>query len=188
MQEKKFFFSKTVLPPKTRTSVECKKVAATSSLRLSARNWPGLNLPSNWKTCNLVSGQLNSWPRWASTWAHDMVTWYWSADSWFWQVSIDSGRKNVESMRELRASSRPRNVKKKWRLFNFFTEKSRYASAGILVRSNNYSTEITSCTHTLLVLQFSQHFLNYKNRFEVLVPLAAWKEIAFWSPLLSWAG
>ena len=38
---------------------------------------------------------------------------------------------------------------------------------------NNYSIEITSCTYTFLVLQFSQHFSNYKNRFEVLVSLAA---------------
>ena len=70
----------------------------------------------------------------------------------------------------------------------FLSQKSRSASAGILVSSNNYSIEITSCTYTLLVLQFSQHFLNYKNRFEVLVSLAAWKEIAFGSPLLSWSG
>ena len=97
--------------------------------------------------------------------------------------SRSAWRKNVRSMRELRASTRPRNLEK-WRLFNFLSQKSRYASAGILVRSNNYSTEITSCTCTLLVLQCSQHFLNYKNRFEVLVSLAAWKEIAFWSPLL----
>ena len=74
--------------------------------------------------------------------------------------------------RELRASARPRNLKKR-RLFNIFISKSKCALAGILIRSNNYYRKIVSCTYTPLVLQFPQHILNYKNRFEVPVFLAA---------------
>lgn len=81
---------------------------------------------------------------------------------WSWELIEVSERKNVKSMRELRALQDP-EIWKNGGFLTFLPQNSRYASAGILVRSHNYSMEITSCTYSLLVLQISQHFLNYKN-------------------------
>ena len=44
-----------------------------------------------WKlvTCQRITSQKYTWPRWVNTWARYTVKWYWSADTLFWQLSID---------------------------------------------------------------------------------------------------
>ena len=79
------FFFQTLFHLNT-TSVDCKEIAARRACGWAREFGVAWACHPKLETCTCSA--VNSWPRWTSTWAHDMVTWYWSADILFWQVSI----------------------------------------------------------------------------------------------------